>query len=58
MSLRINEGLCLGCSLCLITCSDEAIEVNVTAAINEEKCQECFDCMDNCPAEAIEEVAL
>jgi Fe-S-cluster-containing hydrogenase component 2 len=57
MSLRIDESLCLGCSLCLIACADEAIKMDGTATINEEKCQECFDCMDHCPAEAVEEVA-
>ncbi len=58
MSLHINEDLCLGCSLCLIACSDEAVEVNGIAVIDDEKCQECFDCMENCPAEAVKEVAI
>ena len=57
MSLHIDEGLCLGCSLCLVACADEAIEVNEFAIINQEKCSECFDCLENCPAEAVNEVA-
>jgi len=55
MVLHIDEGLCLGCSLCLIACPDEAIEVNGFAVIDQERCQECFDCLENCPAEAVQE---
>ena len=51
------ETRCLGCSLCVLACPEEAVIAPAgTAEIDDEKCVECMECVHNCPADAIEEV--
>lgn len=57
MAVSVNNATCLGCSLCVLACPEEAVTVRAgTAEIDQEKCVECMECVDNCPADAIEEV--
>jgi len=57
MAVSVMEAKCLGCSLCVLACPEEAIIAPAgTAEIDEEKCVACMECADNCPADAIEEV--
>ncbi len=56
MTVAVNEEKCLGCSLCVLACPEEAVAAHVVAKINDEKCIECLECINNCPADAIEEV--
>jgi Fe-S-cluster-containing hydrogenase component 2 len=57
MAVSVIEAKCLGCSLCVLACPEEAVTALAgTARIDEEKCVECLECADNCPADAIEEV--
>jgi len=55
MVMSVNEGLCIGCSLCVVACPEEAITARGISVIDEKKCAECLTCIDNCPADAIEE---
>ena len=57
MVVSVNNAKCLGCSLCVLACPEEAVTAPAgTAEIDHEKCVECLECVDNCPADAIEEV--
>ena len=57
MAVSVNSAKCLGCSLCVFACPEEAVTASAgTAEIDHEKCVECLECVDNCPADAIEEV--
>lgn len=52
--ITVNEEKCVGCSLCLPVCPQEAIEVWVTAKVKGEACTECGDCVGYCPTDALE----
>ncbi len=56
MAVLVNEEKCIGCSLCVIECPEEAMTARGVATIDDEKCVECLECAANCPADAIEEV--
>ncbi len=56
MTVAVNEEKCLGCSLCVLACPEEAVAARGVANIDDEKCVECLECIYNCPADAIEEV--
>jgi len=52
--LRIRRNLCLGCGLCVESCSRRAISiVSGKAYINLKRCNQCRACLDICPQEAI-----
>ena len=54
MAVSVNNAKCLGCSLCVLACPEEAVTAPAgTAEIDHEKCVECAD---SCPVDAIEEV--
>jgi ferredoxin len=56
--IRIRRDLCLGCGLCIESCSQQAISiVSTTAYINQERCNQCRRCLEVCPQGAIMEVA-
>ena len=56
MAIVIKETVCIGCSLCVIECPEEAISARGVAIIDRNKCIECLECIDYCHADAIEEV--
>lgn len=48
---------CIGCSLCVKACPNEAVKVeNFHAAIDQEKCVGCGACEQKCPKKAIIEL--
>ncbi len=50
----VDEGKCVGCSLCLSSCRYNAIHmVNGKAHIQENLCQGCKACIPSCPHGAI-----
>ncbi len=54
--MRIDEGLCVGCGLCIPYCSVGALKLrNGAASVDEEECVECGICLrnSNCPTDAI-----
>ena len=53
-ALRIDPGLCLGCSRCMRVCPTEAIRIrNGVATLKGDKCIDCGECFRECPASAI-----
>ncbi len=56
MAIAINEALCIGCSLCVIECPEEAISARSIAVIDKDKCISCKKCIKHCPGDAIKEI--
>jgi len=57
MAVSVIEAKCLGCSLCVLVCPEDAVTAPAgTASIDDDKCVECLECAYNCPTDAIEEV--
>ncbi len=52
---RITDA-CGGCSMCVMVCPKDCIEVGMPYRIRKEDCIGCGSCMDECPSGAIEEV--
>ncbi len=49
MSIRVDLDKCIGCSLCVRACAQEAIQiVEKKAVIDLEKCNYCRACVDAC----------
>ena len=55
MAVSINTEICIGCSLCVLECPEEAISARSFAVVDEDKCTECLECIDCCPVDAIGE---
>ncbi|MCX5687398.1 MAG: electron transfer flavoprotein subunit alpha [Candidatus Omnitrophica bacterium] len=54
MSIKIINEKCVGCKLCVKTCSFNAIEiVNKKAVIDLDKCTLCGACIESCKFDAI-----
>ena len=50
MAVSVIEAKCLGCSLCVLACPEEAVIAPAgTAEIDDEKCVECMDCAGQLP---------
>ncbi len=57
MSIKIDRDLCIGCGLCVDTCTFDALQMNGDKPEYDlEKCTSCGLCVDNCPVEAISTV--
>ena len=53
-SLRIEEELCFGCSLCMNICPTKAIRIrNGKAKLIDDRCIDCGECYRICPVNAI-----
>ncbi len=55
MPVIINEEKCIGCSLCVVECPEEAISARVHAFVDEKLCIDCLECIGCCPGDAISE---
>ena len=55
MAPIIDVGRCLGCSLCVVACPEEAITARCVASIDQTICVDCLQCLSHCPVDAIEE---
>ncbi len=55
----IDDDECIGCGICVDTCSQEVLEVvdGHADAVNEDSCIACGDCVEECPMGAISEIA-
>ena len=56
--LRVRRNLCLGCGLCVESCTQQAISIVLnTVEINQSRCNQCYLCFEVCPQGAIVETA-
>ncbi len=55
-TLRYDQGLCIGCGMCLEVCPHQVFIPNdgKVAAGDIDACMECGACMVNCPTAAIQ----
>ena len=50
----IDEEKCVGCSLCLPFCPEEALSCYGRSKVNDA-CTECLICLEYCPVGALKE---
>ena len=57
MSIMFDESKCTGCACCLLSCPEDAIDINDSflAEIRQESCTGCMICLDYCPNSALVE---
>lgn len=54
VAMKACEVACIGCSLCVKNCPNEAVKVeNFLAHIDQDKCIGCGACAEKCPKKAI-----
>jgi len=51
--IRVIEDLCVGCSMCVPFCPEEALSCCGKAGVSEA-CTECLTCLEYCPVGALE----
>lgn len=51
--LKINYEKCVGCGLCVKSCTSDALEIKNKMASVNYKCMLCGICVDSCPFDAI-----
>ena len=52
--ISLDENLCVGCSLCVPYCPEDAISCYGMAEVNEN-CIDCLVCLEYCPVGALKE---
>jgi NAD-dependent dihydropyrimidine dehydrogenase PreA subunit len=54
-TLRLDEGKCNGCRMCVIVCPHAVFEIAEKRAriVDRDACMECGGCQINCPEEAL-----
>ena len=54
-TLKLDEGKCTGCGMCLSVCPQLVLSKNngKVEIINRDACMECGACSRNCPTEAL-----
>ena len=51
---QVDEGLCVGCGLCVEVCPFDALSLkNGVAAVDEVSCMGCGVCVPRCPQDAL-----
>ena len=55
VTLKLDDGKCTGCGMCLEVCPHNVLEMNRTHVRiqNRDACMECGACSRNCPFDAI-----
>ena len=54
VAMKKCQVACIGCSLCVKSCENDAVHVdNFNATIDESKCIACGKCFEKCPKKAI-----
>ena len=55
IDLKVDESMCIGCTLCLKACPVNAISMkDKKAVINTDRCVSCGKCAVVCPKDAID----
>ena len=54
-TLKLNDDLCVGCTLCTQVCPHNVFEMGGRKAriVDRDGCMECGACVKNCPTQAI-----
>jgi NAD-dependent dihydropyrimidine dehydrogenase PreA subunit len=54
-TLKLDEGKCTGCGMCLSVCPQPVLSKNngKVEIINRDACMECGACQRNCPTQAL-----
>ena len=54
-TLKLDEGVCVGCGVCELVCPHGVFETNGQKAriVDQDGCMECGACSTNCPVGAI-----
>ncbi len=53
--VSVNESLCVGYGLCVVSYPEDTIEAESIAVVDEDTCTDCLDCTSNCPVDAMKE---
>lgn len=55
VTLKLDQGRCVGCGICLMVCPQRVLSMNNGQARidNRDFCMECGACARNCPADAV-----
>lgn len=57
VAMKKCDVACIGCSLCVKSCENEAVSVtDFNATIDQDKCIKCGKCYEKCPKKAIVEL--
>ena len=50
---RVDQGKCISCQRCALTCPTGAIDPDDKFAANSAECITCLECVEDCPVQAI-----
>lgn len=54
MAVQVVKKICTGCGMCMETCRNGAISVQLkSAVVDPDKCEDCEECVFACPVGAI-----
>ncbi|TAK31112.1 MAG: 4Fe-4S dicluster domain-containing protein [Chloroflexota bacterium] len=53
MAVVVDKEKCVGCGVCVPTCSVDALRTWGVVSVDEEACFDCLVCVPHCPADAL-----
>lgn len=57
MTIAVDETRCIGCGMCVLICSEEALEIvpAFVVEVDRNRCTDCLACLNMCPNDALKE---